>query len=416
MRELRVQLRFDPEHPIEVGTLAEDGRDVWFAYDDAFLPRGLSISPLRLPLEAGLRRHAPRPGAPIPGVFNDARPDGWGLKLLHRAFQAAGRPVSSVSPLEELAWLGDHTMGALCFHPATGPEGSFDDAVALGAVATHAQRVWDDEVHEVLPELLRLGGPSGGAWPKALIALRDDGGPGVRYGEGHVAPGWSAWLVKFPTSRDDDEVAAREAAWLCMADAAGIDVPPARLLDVQGVGRAFAVRRFDRPSCDRRLHMISAAGALDADFRVTAADYVHLLRATQQICAGDQSQVLAMYRLAAFNVAAENHDDHLKNIAWLMDDQGRYRLAPGFDLTYAPRPFGERWTTVHGAGRQVSRDDLLRLADDAGLRPQDARRILEEVVAATERVEAHLAAHRCGNPVSRAAATAVLAATRRLQG
>ena len=99
-----------------------------------------------------------------------------------------------------------------------------------------------------------------------------------------------------------------------------------------------------------------------------------------------------------------------------MDDQGRYRLSPGFDLTYAPRPFGERWTTVHGAGRQVSRDDLLRLGEDAGLRPQDARRILEEVVAATERVEAHLVGFGCSNAVSRAAVEAVLAATRRLHG
>ena len=69
-----------------------------------------------------------------------------------------------------------------------------------------------------------------------------------------------------------------------------------------------------------------------------------------------------------------------------------------------------------GTLAEDGRDDLRRLAEDAGLRPQDARRILDEVVAATEGVEAHLAAHRCGNPVSRAAATAVLAATRRLQG
>lgn len=416
MRELRVLLRLTDTDPIEVGTLAEDGHRVWFEYDSGFAARKVEISPLRLPVErSGLIEHRGRPGAPIPGVFNDARPEGWGLKLLHRAFQTRGRSASSVSPLDELAYLGPHTMGALVFEPCTGPSGDPDDAVELAALGAHAQCVWDDRVQFVLPQLVRAGGPSGGARPKALVGLRTDGSPGLRYGEGDLPPGWEAWLVKFPTSTDDPDVGRREAAWMEMARAAGIDVPAFRVLGLEGVGDAFAVRRFDRPGAGRRVHMLSAAGALDADFRTSVADYEHLLRATQRICAGDQSQVLAMYRLAVFNVTTLNEDDHLRNFAWLLGPEGVWRLAPGFDLTYAPRPYGERWTTVANVGRAVRRGHLLELAARVGIRPLAARRVLEEVTAAAGNVADHLREYGCEGAVSVAARGAVEEAVARVR-
>ncbi len=416
MKELRVLLRFSDDDVRHVGTLAEDGQRVWFEFSVAFTTGRMEISPLRLPRSrSGLIEHRSTPGAPIPGVFNDARPEGWGLKLLHRAFQAKGRAASSVSPLEELAFLGPHTMGALVFEPCTGPSGELDDAVELAALAAHAQSVWDDRVHIVLPQLVRAGGPSGGARPKALIGLRGDGGPGFRYGEGELPEGWEAWLVKFPTSTDDVDVGRREKAWMAMARSAGIVVPEFRVLSLEGVGDAFAVRRFDRLARGRRMHMLSAAGALDADFRTSAADYEHLLRATARICDGDQSQVVAMFRLAAFNVASLNEDDHLKNFAWLVGPDGAWRLSPGFDLTYAPRPYGERWTTVAGAGSAVGREHLLTLAAKVGLKPLVARRVLDEVTAATTEVRAHLREAGCLGPVSEAAADAVARATLRLR-
>lgn len=415
MRELRVRLRFSPLDQPLVGTLVEDRGQVWFGYDSAFVQRGLEISPIRLPVAQGLVEHPVHPGVPIPGVFNDARPEGWGLKLLHRAFQSRGRAASSVSPLDELAFLGQHTMGALVFEPCTGPTGELDAAVALAELAAHAQQVWDDRVEEVLPQLVRAGSPSGGARPKALVGLRADSEPGFRYGEGDLPEGWEAWLVKFPTSTDDPEVGRREAAWMAMASAAGVEVPACRVLALEGVGDAFAVRRFDRPGGSARLHMLSGAGALDADFRLPVADYGHLLRATTVLCGGDRSQVLALFRLAAFNVAAVNQDDHLHNLAWLMEPDGAWRLAPGFDLTYAPRPYGERWTTVAGVGRQVRGSHLLTLAQVLGIRSRDARQVLDQVTEATARVRRFLEEYGCQGPVSRQAVEDVEEATARVR-
>ena len=413
MRELRVSLRFAPDDVRPVGTLAEDGRRLWFEFADD----PPDISPYALPPAPGtLVEHRPKSGVPIPGVFADARPDGWGLKLLHRTFQRAGRSASSVSALDELAYLGDRTMGALTFEPPTGPEGSLADSVQLGRLAQHARRVYDDEITDVLPALVRAGASSGGARPKALIGLRADGGPGVVFGEGELPEGWEAWLVKFPTSRDDPEVGRRELAWMRMARAAGIDVPPCRLLELgPGVGDAFAVRRFDRPGRGHRRHMLSAAGALDVDFRTAVADYGQLLRLTQFVCAGDQRQVLAMLRLAAFNVASVNDDDHLKNASFLLQPDGAWRLAPGYDLTYAPSPSGERATTVAGTGKAVGRSDFERMAGDVGLRPRDLGPIIEQVLAATAELERHLSDAGCTGAVSRVAVDAVRKSSRRLR-
>lgn len=131
---------------------------------------------------------------------------------------------------------------------------------------------------------------------------------------------------------------------------------------------------------------------------------------------GDLSEALCIFRLAVFNVAAVNEDDHLKDVAFLLDSEGPWRVSPAFDLTYAPRPFGERCTTVASVRRQVSRVHLLTLAERAGIKASVARRVIDEVTAATVDVGRHLAAAGCEGPVSRAAATAVMAATVRVRG
>ena len=413
MRELVVSLRFAPDDVRRVGVLAEAARSVWFEFDPAY--EGPELSPYALPRDGPrLREHRASVGVPIPGVFNDARPDGWGLRLLHRAFQIHGRPASSVSALEELAWLGDTTMGALAFEPATGPSGRFDDVVALAALAAHARKVYEGAVEDVLPELIRAGGSPGGARPKALVALRDDDAPGVRFGEGEIGPGWHAWLVKFPAPQEDRDVGRREKAWMDLAEAAGIDVPPRRVLGLRGVGDAFAVRRFDRGDGGARAHILSAAGALDADFRTAFTDYRELLRLTARICAGDQTEVAAMFRRCVFNVVASNDDDHLKNFAFRLTAGGPWRLAPGYDLTFSPA--AARTTTVLGVERDVDRPTVLALAAAGGLPARRAVAIVDEVVAAAGAIGGHARAAGATNRVSRAAVRVVEANAARLAG
>ena len=159
--------------------------------------------------------------------------------------------------------------------------------------------------------------------------------------------------------------------------------------------------------------MISAAGALDVDYRTAVADYIQLGQLTQLICRGDQSQVSALFRLAVFNVLTENEDDHLKNLSFLTEDGYGWRLSPGYDLTWSPSATGHRATLVAGRSREVQRADLWELARQIGLSDRVARRVMCDVMGAVAQVREVLAECGCTGSVSREAGMAV---RKRVQG
>ena len=81
-----------------------------------------------------------------------------------------------------------------------------------------------------------------------------------------------------------------------------------------------------------------------------------------------------------FNILAHNRDDHVKNFAFILDpESGRWALSPAYDLTFARGPGGEHSMTVAGEGRHPTRQDVLKLADQADIAWGDAERIIDEV-------------------------------------
>ena len=110
MKKLNV-LHAQPGDSLPVGALAEDHGRVYFEYAPEFLSTGLNLSPFRLPFEAGLFEHTDRDFGPLPGVFDDSLPDGWGLLLMDRHFRSRGLNPAEFSPLDRLSWLGTRTMG-----------------------------------------------------------------------------------------------------------------------------------------------------------------------------------------------------------------------------------------------------------------------------------------------------------------
>jgi serine/threonine-protein kinase HipA len=84
-----------------------------------------------------------------------------------------------------------------------------------------------------------------------------------------------------------------------------------------------------------------------------------------------------------FNVVARNQDDHVKNIAFLMDKSGRWSLSPAFDVTYSYNPAGQ-WTaahqmTINGRNDGFTIDDFRACAKSASMKRGRAEAILEEV-------------------------------------
>lgn len=170
-----------------------------------------------------------------------------------------------------------------------------------------------------------------------------------------------------------------ESVYAQLAVAACADMPEHRLLPTR-IGSFFAARRFDRPAPGRRLHLHSAAGLLLADFRTPGEEASILFQLTQALTR-DHAQKLELFRRICLNVLASNRDDHLKNFSFLMDASGAWRLSPLYDFTFNPGPGGWHTLSIAGEGRHPRRAHLLKLAEEADLRPRDAREIIDQVRA-----------------------------------
>jgi len=393
VRRLEVRLRRTPGDIVLVGTLAEHDRRIYFEYDAVFLETGLELSPFELPARAGLVEHTDREFGPLPGLFDDSLPDGWGRLLVERDFRQRGIEPRTLSPLDRLAWLGTRTMGTLTYHPPTRAADDDEKLVDLHRLGRHAEAVLDGDAADVLPALIRAGGSPGGARPKVLVGVS---GERILSGEDDlderfIADGGAHWIVKF-ASRDEAATAGPvEYAYSLMARAAGIDMPPTRLFD-SGRGRErrrwFGVRRFDRPAGgapNRRVHVHTFANLVHADFRAPSCDYADLFEITRNLT-GNHADLLRLFRLMLFNVAVGNRDDHAKNFAFLLDDtSGEWSFAPAYDLTCSDGPGGEHSTTVAGEGLQPTREHCHKLAARFGIRSHELDYIHAEVHSAVRR-------------------------------
>ena len=376
---MELEVQWCGTRPARVGTLYQDrSGTVFFEYDAAWRDGPCELSPVYLPNSTRGAVSTPTPGfGPLHGLFQDVLPDWWGERLMRWHFESRGIPWSRVTELRKLACQGGRKMGALAFHPAL-DEDDFNDNIVteLDALVDAARHLLRGEPAEVL-DALTLGGMSpGGAQPKAAIAISDDFSE-IRLDDPPPA-GFGAWLIKFDVDPALHE-GRIEASYADMARAAGIEVPETRLLESAGACH-FLSRRFDRPR-GGRLHLHSYSGLTHTPLR-DGIEYGDLLETTRSLTR-DQRCVEEMFRRAVFNVVASNDDDHGRNHAFLMDDDGLWRPAPAYDLTLATYPLasGFRAGRVNGKAADVTRRDLIRLAEehDIGNAPATIGRVIDAV-------------------------------------
>lgn len=279
---LKVALAFAPGDEVPVGRLALDGNAAVFEYDVAFAASGLSLNPVFVAIGPGLvRPRDPRAFRGLHGVFADSLPDAWGQLLLERRLRHAGVAIETLTVLDRLAYVGRRGRGALVYQPAFhGAETARE--VDLDRLALEAGEVLEGNESDVLRELETLGGSSGGAHPKVHVALNDSGR--ARSDDAELPPGFTSWIVKFHASVDRfADIGPLEAAYAEAALRAGIDMPRTRLITATSGPGYFATERFDRSPGGRRVHMLSIAGMLDADWTAPSIDYESLLNAVRGI-------------------------------------------------------------------------------------------------------------------------------------
>ncbi len=378
---LAVSLEWDSATVVPVGRLGMRGRQVLFEFDRQFLLDGVEIAPLHLRRRPGVIEIREPVFDNLPGVFADSLPDGWGRLLLDRAARQKGIQPQTLTPLDRLAHVGRDGIGALVYRPELGADGR-QDAIDLDRLADASRAVLDGTSDDLLDRLRAVGGSPQGARPKALVQIEADTGR-VTDAQHEHGPGWRHFIVKFASPMDFPDMGPVELAYARMAAAAGVRIPAVRLLPSRHGHGFFASARFDRDG-DRRLHVATAAGLLHADFRMPSLDYVDLAKLTVRLTQ-DHREGEQMFRLMAFNVLAQNRDDHAKQFSFLMDRTGAWTLAPAYDLTFAPGIAGEHTTSVAGEGKAPTLAHMHKVADAAGLARQVADRIVEQTREAVRR-------------------------------
>src|SRR6185437_8322835 len=373
-------------------SIEDDARVATFQYNSDFVPSGIQLSPIAMPLSQRLYQFPALSSESfhgLPGLLADSLPDRFGTTLIEAWLATQGRRPDSLNAVERLCYIGTRGIGALEFRPAIGPalqasaKISLDALVELASdVLTHRNSLQASfsprHRHGSLTDILRVGTSAGGARAKAIIAWNPTTQE-VRSGQIKAPAGFGYWLLKFDgvSANKDKELedpkgfTAIEYAYALMATAAGITMSECRLLE-EGRRRHFMTRRFDRLDDGSKLHMQSLAGLAHFDFNAAGAHSYEQAFDVMKRLELPMSSLEEQFRRMLFNVVARNQDDHVKNIAFLMDKTGAWTLSPAFDVTYAYNPDGQ-WTarhqmTINGKTDNFEQEDFRACAETAGLK------------------------------------------------
>lgn len=361
-----------------MGILAEENRRIFFEYAPEFIAQGINVSPFKLPLKSGVFEGDYTVFNGLFGVFNDSLPDGWGCLLLDRKLQQKGLSYGAVTPLARLSLVGANPFGALEYEPSES-ENSDDFDVCLDSLADDVDVILEGNSSQMLDELLKLNGSSGGARPKITALVSDDKNK-IIHGGNEIPADFSPWLIKFSNRADCKDMGLHEYVYSLIAKNAGIIMPETYLFPSKISSGHFGVKRFDRIG-SKKIHIHTACGLLHADFRIASLDYANLLKLTQVLTKNNQD-VEQMVRLMIFNVKGGNKDDHSKNFSYMLDNNKNWKLAPAYDLTKSTGINGEQTAMVNGKGIDITDDDLIIEAENMGISKRKTKEMIEDVVSA----------------------------------
>jgi serine/threonine-protein kinase HipA len=336
---------------------------------------------LPMPLDPSLPMHeGPLHLNHLPGIFADSAPDRWGQRLMERrerilATREHRRPRMLLS-LDYLLGVNDATrMGGLRFrHPEVGlfladeplpvpPETSLREIQHYVRDLETNQRVKPTEEQRWITMLLAPGSSLGGARPKATY--RD--------------PDGSLWMAKFRSHEDTLDVGLWEFVLTHLANLAGIDVPPTKLLAADSGHHIFCAKRFDRDGDQRKVY--ASAMTLTQRRDHEAASYLDVADALSRFGRNDsfESDLKQLFRRAAFNILVAHRDDHLRNHGFLLTGDG-WQLSPAFDLNPLPNKM-QHDLAIDDSTHAPDIGTLINTADFYHLDEPHARAIVDEVRA-----------------------------------
>ena len=344
-----------------------------FEYDGQFVGKGIEPSPLMMPVRQGrvysfgnLNRDVFNG---LPGMLADSLPDTYGRALFDKWLAMIGRTVGN--PIEILCFLGQRCMGALEFEPATGPVAS-DVKIEIDSLVEAAKEALskkedfaanlDGDKKAAIAEILRLGTSAGGQRAKAVIAYNKSTRE-VRSGQIQAPAGFDYYLIKLDGVsaeagfKETENFGRLELSFSQLAKKCGIEMTECSLIEENGRAH-FLTKRFDRAD-GGKIHMQTLCGIAHYDFYLRRTySYEQAFNVMRSLHL-PYSQAEEMFLRMVFNVVIRNQDDHTKNISFLMDEAGKWRLSPAYDLGFAYNPNGA-WTDTHQMSINGKFDDITR--------------------------------------------------------
>ena len=350
-----------------------------FQFDKDFLDSGIEVAPLTMPL-------SPKPYSfpalsrdsfhGLPGLLADSLPDAFGNAVIQAWLDQRGIHPSEFNAIDRLCYTGTRGMGALEYYPLI-EENQPSSLLHVDRLVELASQVLEkrstvsvffdpnDENldKKAFKQILQVGSSAGGARAKAVIAYNPKTHE-TRSGQVPAPAGFEYWLLKFDgiNSNGDRDVQDSkgftliEYAYYLLAKACNITISDCRLFSENGRNH-FMTKRFDRTDDGQKLHMQSLGALAHFDYNQPDTNsYEQAFHVMERMGLGQKSTE-ELFRRMTFNIIARNQDDHVKNISFLMNQQGIWNLAPAYDLTYSYRA-SSKWVSHHQMSMQGKRSDF----------------------------------------------------------
>ena len=370
-----------------------------FEYDSEFLKSGIEISPIRMPLSNIVYEFPLLSGEPffgMPGLVVDSLPDTFGNKVIEQWLISQGKSIKDFTAIDRLCYTGKRGMGALEYVPASSELSDINENINVSEMVKFASNVLNKResitlnAQEALTysQLVQVGSSAGGARAKGLIAWNAKTNE-IKSGQLNLDKDYDYWLMKFDNVlkngdhglEDVPEYTLIEYAYYKMALDAGIQMNECRIYSNNGENH-FMTKRFDRVD-GKKIHMQSLGAMAHISYKEPRICSYEMAAGYMRDMKLPMIDIEQFYSRMVFNCVAVNQDDHVKNISFLMDRSGKWRLSPAYDVTYS-YDITNKWLsahqmTVNGKKREIHLSDLLEVGKKMGIKRKKCMDIISKV-------------------------------------
>lgn len=370
-----------------------------FEYDGDFLKSGIEISPIMMPLSNIVYEFPLLSGEPffgMPGLVVDSLPDTFGNKVIEQWLVTQRKSIKDFTAIDRLCYMGKRGMGALEYVPASSEISDINENINVSEMVKFASNVLNQResitlnAEEALTysQLVQVGSSAGGARAKALIAWNEKTNE-IKSGQLNLDKDYDYWLMKFDNvSKNGDhgledvpEYTLIEYAYYKMALDAGIQMNECRIYSNAGENH-FMTKRFDRVD-GKKIHMQSLGAIAHISYKEPRLCSYEMAAGYMREMKLPMIDIEQFFSRMVFNCVAVNQDDHVKNISFLMDRSGKWRLSPAYDVTYS-YDVTNQWLSAHqmtinGKKSDINLTDLLEVGGKMGLKKKKCMDIISRI-------------------------------------